>query len=75
MRKQHSLHRISRAETPSFSCGPPPVQPQIEHSLSEQIPVIAAEEAPAIELYDESLPQEIDGADFEPPRVLRRMVE
>ena len=52
-----------------------PVQPQLEHSLAEQIPAIAAEEAPAIALYDESLPQEIDGADFEPPRVLRRMVE
>ena len=52
-----------------------PVQPQLEHSLAEQIPAIAAEEAPPIALYDESLPQEIDGADFEPPRVLRRMVE
>jgi hypothetical protein len=52
-----------------------PVQGQLEHSLAEQIPAIAAEEAPAIALYDESLPQEIDGADFEPPRVLRRMVE
>ena len=52
-----------------------PVQPQLEHSLAEQIRAIATEEAPAIALYDESLPQEIDGADFEPPRVLRRMVE
>ncbi len=51
------------------------VQPQLEHSLAEQIPAIAAEETPAIALYDESLPQEFDGADFEPPRVLRRMVE
>ncbi|MBC7831576.1 MAG: hypothetical protein H7Y62_06120, partial [Hyphomicrobium sp.] len=52
-----------------------PVQPQLEHSPAEQIPAIAAQEASAIALYDESLPQEIDGADFEPPRLLRRMVE
>ena len=36
---------------------------------------IAAEETQAIALYDESLPQEIDLADFDPPRVLRRMVD
>ncbi|MEO8419561.1 MAG: hypothetical protein ABI457_00060 [Hyphomicrobium sp.] len=36
---------------------------------------LAAEETQAIALYDESLPQEIDLADFDPPRVLRRMVD
>jgi hypothetical protein len=39
------------------------------------VPAIAAAETQAILLSDQSAPQELDGSDFEPPRVLRRMVE
>ncbi len=49
--------------------------PQLEHTHAEALPAVTVDDAPVIALNDESLPQEIDGADFEPPRVLRRMVE
>ncbi len=52
-----------------------PALPQLEQSHATASPEIAAEETQAIALYDKSIPQEFDGADFEPPRVLRRMVE
>ena len=55
--------------------GETPALAQLEHVVRGRFTEIAAEETQAIALYDESLPQEIDGADFEPPRVLRRMVE
>jgi hypothetical protein len=55
--------------------GETPALAQLEHSLTAGSPEIAAEETRAIALYDESIPQEFDGADFEPPRVLRRMVD
>jgi hypothetical protein len=55
--------------------GEPPALAQLEQSLPATSPATAASEKQAIALYDESIPQEFDGADFEPPRVLRRMVE
>ena len=52
-----------------------PAAPQLEISSATTLPAITAAETQAILLSDESGPQEFDGADFEPPRVLRRMVE
>jgi hypothetical protein len=52
-----------------------PAALQLEQSLAAEAPATAAEEMQPILLSDESGPQELDGADFEPPRVLRRMVE
>jgi hypothetical protein len=55
--------------------GDTPVLAQLEPSRAATSPEISSEEPRAIALYDESIPQEFDGLDFEPPRVLRRMVE
>jgi hypothetical protein len=55
--------------------GETPALAQLEQPLAATSPEIAAKETQAIALYDESIPQEFDGVDFEPPRVLRRMVE
>jgi hypothetical protein len=55
--------------------GDTPVLAQLEPSAAPSSPEISREETRAIALYDESIPQEFDGLDFEPPRVLRRMVE
>ena len=55
--------------------GETPAAPQLQLSSAAASPAIAAAETQAILLSDESGPQELDGADFEPPRVLRRMVE
>ena len=52
-----------------------PAAPQLEISSATTLPAITAAETQAILLSDESGPQEFDGANFEPPRVLRRMVE
>jgi hypothetical protein len=52
-----------------------PALAQLEQSPAAGLPGTAAEETQSIALYDESLPQEFDEADFEPPRVLRRMVD
>lgn len=55
--------------------GETPVAPQLELSLAAPMAAITAAEPQAIELSDESGPQEFDVGDFEPPRILRRMVE
>jgi hypothetical protein len=52
-----------------------PALPQIELSLAAPAAAHTIEEAEAIALPDESPPQEIESADFEPPRVLRKMVD
>jgi hypothetical protein len=51
--------------------------PQLELALPAQPEDVRLTEAPdaAIELPDDSVPQDLEFADFEPPRVLRKMVE
>jgi hypothetical protein len=52
-----------------------PAVPQLELSLAAPAAADAIEEAEAIALPDESNPQDFELADFEPPRVLRKMVD
>jgi hypothetical protein len=52
-----------------------PALPRIELSPVAPAGAQLVEEVEAIALPDESPPQEIESADFEPPRVLRKMVD
>jgi hypothetical protein len=52
-----------------------PCVPQLELAAPEAEFAGIIEEAEAIALPDESDPQDFESADFEPPRVLRKMVE
>jgi hypothetical protein len=52
-----------------------PTPPQIELSPAAPTAPQLIEEAEAIALPDEFPPQDFESADFEPPRVLRKMVD
>jgi hypothetical protein len=52
-----------------------PTVPQIGQQTDATVPALVAETAPTIALPDESVIEDIDSADFVPPRVLRRMVD